>query len=68
MSGRATAHVDTYVRDHLPPAELCPDVDWSGLPELAYPERINAAAPLLDSWIERGLGDRPVLHLASGTW
>jgi 2-aminobenzoate-CoA ligase len=43
-------------------------VDWSGLPELSYPDRLNAAAPLLDTWIERGLGDRPVLHHADGTW
>jgi 2-aminobenzoate-CoA ligase len=65
---RATAHVDTFVRDHLPPRELCPNVDWSGLPELSYPDQMNAAAPLLDTWIERGLGDRPALHHADGTW
>ena len=68
MTARPTAHVDTFVRDHLPPRDLCPDVDWSGLPELAYPDRINVAAPLLDAWIERGLGDRPALHHAEGSW
>jgi 2-aminobenzoate-CoA ligase len=65
---RATAHVDTFVRDHLPPPDLCPDVDWSGLPDLSYPDQFNVAAPLLDAWIEHGLGDRPVLHHADGTW
>lgn len=68
MSERPTAHVDTFVRDHLPPRDLCPNVDWSSLPELSYPDRLNAAAPLLDIWIERGLGDRPVLRHADGTW
>ena len=68
MTVRETAHVDTFVRDHLPPRDLCPNVDWSGLPELSYPDRLNAAAPLLDTWIERGLGDRPALHHADGTW
>ena len=68
MSVRTTAHVDTFVRDHLPSRDLCPDVDWSSLPELSYPDRINAATPLLDVWIERGLGDRPALHHADGTW
>jgi 2-aminobenzoate-CoA ligase len=60
--------VDTFVRDHLPPADLLPEVDWSGLSDLSYPDRINAATLLLDTWIERGLGDRPALHHATGTW
>jgi 2-aminobenzoate-CoA ligase len=68
VSVRTTAHVDTFVRDHLPPRDLCPNVEWSGVPELSYPDQLNAAAPLLDTWIERGLGDRPVLHHADGTW
>ena len=68
MSVRTSAHVDTFVRDHLPPRDFCPDVDWSSLPELSYPDRLNAAAPLLDTWIDRGLGDRPALHHADGVW
>jgi 2-aminobenzoate-CoA ligase len=68
VSVRTSAHVDTFVRDHLPPRDLCPNVDWSSLPELSYPDQLNAAALLLDTWIERGLGDRPVLHHADGTW
>ena len=27
-----TAHVDTFARDHLPPRELWPVRDWSGVP------------------------------------
>jgi 2-aminobenzoate-CoA ligase len=63
-----TAHVDTFVRDHLPPRELWPRTDWSGVPELAYPERLNAAGVLLDGWIARGQGDRPVFHYLDDVW
>ena len=63
-----TAHVDTFVRDQLPPAELRPHVDWSGVPELAYPGLLNAAGPLLDDWIGKSQGDRIVLRHAGGDW
>ena len=42
-----TAHVDTFVRDRLPPAEQQPEFLFT-LPELQYPERLNAAAELID--------------------
>ncbi|MFN3388908.1 MAG: AMP-binding protein [Allosphingosinicella sp.] len=42
-----TAHVDTFVRDRLPPAEQQPDFLFE-LPELRYPERLNAAVELID--------------------
>jgi 2-aminobenzoate-CoA ligase len=41
-----TSHIDRFVLDHLPPPEQHPDLIFS-LPELAYPERLNAAAELL---------------------
>jgi len=41
-----TSHLDRFVLEHLPPIEQQPDLIFS-LPELAYPERINAAAELL---------------------
>jgi 2-aminobenzoate-CoA ligase len=68
VSDRGTAHVDTFVRDHLPPRELWPNTDWSGVPELSYSNHVNAAKALLDEWIARGHGHRPALHHASGTW
>jgi 2-aminobenzoate-CoA ligase len=43
-----TAHLDTFVRDRLPPPEAQPDFLFD-LPELQYPERLNAAAELLSS-------------------
>jgi len=45
-----------------------PSVDWSGVPELNYPSRLNAAGPLLDDWIANGHGDRPALRHAGGDW
>jgi 2-aminobenzoate-CoA ligase len=37
---------DSFVRDRLPPAEILPEFRFD-LPELQYPERLNAAAELL---------------------
>jgi len=37
---------DSFVRDRLPPRELLPEFRFD-LPELQYPERLNAAAELL---------------------
>jgi 2-aminobenzoate-CoA ligase len=62
----ASAHVDSFARDHLPPAELWPTLDYSGLPELAYPPRLNCAAELLDRMVEAGHGERTAI-LAPGT-
>jgi len=62
-----SAHVDTFCRDHLPPDGLWPDLRFS-LPELRYPERLNAAAELLDVTSgERG-GGRPCLLSPELTW
>jgi len=64
-----TAHIDTFIRDHMPPRELWPEMDYSALPELAaYPDRMNAAAELLDSMVARGFGDRPALRFGDAVW
>jgi 2-aminobenzoate-CoA ligase len=44
--------VDTFCRDHLPPAQTWPEFLFD-LPELHYPERLNCAAGLLDAVIDR---------------
>ncbi len=59
---------DTFCEDHLPPPELRPIADWSGVPELAYPERLNAVAELVDAHVRRGDGDRVALRFADGVW
>ena len=43
----ATAHVDTFARDNLPPRELRPEFRFD-LPQLRYPARTNCAGELLD--------------------
>lgn len=64
-----TAHVDTFIRDSLPPEALWPEMDYSVLPELsAYPRRLNAAAELLDKLVAGGHGDRPFLYFGDQVW
>lgn len=63
-----TGHVDTFCAEHLPPAELQPDRVWSGVPELAYPSRLNCAAELLDVMVAAGNGDRPAIRFPGGMW
>jgi len=54
---------DSFVRDRLPPPELLPEFRFD-LPELQYPERLNAAAELLKG------GDRQALAVVNdhGRW
>lgn len=60
-----TAHVDTFTRDHLPPRDQWPDLVFD-LPELAYPERLNCGAELLDRALERGWGGRTAILTPAG--
>ncbi len=55
-----SAHLDSFARDHLPPAERWPLLRFD-LPELEYPERMNCAVELLDRMVERGCGERIAL-------
>lgn len=63
-----TGHVDTFAADRLPPRELWPVRDWTGIPELAYPARLNCAAELLDANVDGGRAKRPVIHWPDGSW
>src|SRR3569833_2109046 len=63
-----TAHVDTFVADRLPPRELWPVRDWTGVPELAYTPRVNCATALLDKMAAGTGGMRPVIHWQDGRW
>ncbi|MFE9254242.1 AMP-binding protein [Streptomyces sp. NPDC006879] len=65
MELKPSAHVDTFCRDHLPPAEQWPELLFE-LPELAYPERLNCGTELLDTTIERFGADRPVFRTGAG--
>ena len=66
--GVPTAHADTFAREMLPPHELWPDMDYGGIPELAYPDRMNCATELLDRALERGWGERIAFRSPDATW
>ena len=55
-----SAHVDTFTRDSLPPAEQWPDLVLDR-PEFQYPDYLNAAVELTDRMVEQGFGDRTAL-------
>ncbi len=63
-----SAHLDTFTRDHLPPAHLWPTIEFT-LPELRYPDRLNAATELIDVPAATFGADRPALRTPAGeTW
>ena len=63
-----TAHVDRFARRRMPPRSLWPTLNFNGIPELAYPRRLNCAAELLDRIVARGDGARTVFVHAGGNW
>ena len=52
-----SGHVDRFAAEHLPTKEQMPDV-LLDLPELRYPEKLNAVERLLDHHIRDGHGGR----------
>lgn len=55
-----SAHVDGFARDSLPPLDQWPD--FLDSPDTRYPERLNAAAELLDRHVAEGRGDAIALR------
>jgi 2-aminobenzoate-CoA ligase len=63
-----TAHIDSFIRDHLPPRELWPTMDYTALPELAaYPRRLNAAVELLDMAVP-AFAERAAVRFGDEVW
>lgn len=56
---------DTFARDHLPPAELWPTLEFT-TPSLQYPERLNAAVELIDAAVAAHGAERPALRTPDG--
>jgi len=56
-----SAHLDTYARDHLPPADEWPEFLLDS-PDVAYPARMNCAVELVDAMVARGHGERVALR------
>jgi 2-aminobenzoate-CoA ligase len=63
-----SGHHDSFARDHLPPRELWPVMDYGGVPGLDYPRRLNAAVELLDRMVEKGHGARACLRTDGAIW
>ena len=62
----ASAHIDTFARDRLPPPEEWPEILES--PDTCYPDRMNAAVELLDAMIDRGFGESVAVRGEGGPW
>jgi 2-aminobenzoate-CoA ligase len=62
-----SAHTDSFCRDRLPPGDQWPRLVFD-LPELRYPDRLNAATALLDDTVARLGPDRPCLRSPDETW
>ncbi|NSX56279.1 AMP-binding protein [Parasulfitobacter algicola] len=53
-----TAHIDSFARDNLPPADQWPDFLLDGFD---YPDILNAAVELTDAMVAKGFGDHTAL-------
>ncbi len=60
-----SAHIDTFVRDNLPPPALRPKLIFEP-PTPRYPQRMNLATELLDRLVAEGHGDRVALRAPDG--
>lgn len=60
-----TAHVDTFARDHLPPQAQWPKFEFT-IPEVNYPEYLNAATELIDKPAAAHGRDRAALLTPQG--
>ncbi|MGU7770271.1 AMP-binding protein [Burkholderia sp. MR1-5-21] len=60
-----SAHIDTFARDRLPPAERQPVYRFD-LPALQFPPQLNCATALLDRRIANGDGDRLCIQAPGG--
>lgn len=71
MNLSPSAHQDTFCRDNLPPQELWPTLEFT-VPEVQYPERLNAGKVLIDDAVTQFGYDnagtpRPALLTPDGT-
>ncbi|WP_395646966.1 AMP-binding protein [Terricaulis sp.] len=57
-----SAHVDTFVRDNLPPREMWPELRFT-LPELQFPATYNASS-ILDAAVSNEHGDNVAVYTA----
>ncbi len=67
MKTVASAHVDTFVRDRLPPLEEWPEMRFD-LPELQYPARVNVGCVLADGPLAEGQAGRVAVIGGETIW
>jgi len=67
MEPSHSAHLDTFSRDNLPPADQWPRLSFT-LPGLDYPANLNCAVALLDETMRRRGSDQPCLRSPTETW
>jgi 2-aminobenzoate-CoA ligase len=60
-----TSHLDTFARDHLPPFEQWPRLEFT-TDLLAYPDRLNAAVEIIDASVAAFGPDRPAIRTDTG--
>jgi 2-aminobenzoate-CoA ligase len=63
----ATAYLDTFANDNLPPRSLWPELSFD-LDELSYPERLNCSVELLDKMVAAGHAQSPAILGADLCW
>ncbi|MFC3374571.1 AMP-binding protein [Rugamonas sp. CCM 8940] len=63
----ASAYIDHFARDHLPPPEQWPELCFD-LPQLQYPARLNCVAELLDAAVAGSAGERPAIRSDTQSW
>jgi 2-aminobenzoate-CoA ligase len=66
LMSSGTAHLDTFARDNLPPREHWPQFVFE-LPELQFPERVNAGR-LLDRAVATGYGGKAAVLWGDESW
>jgi 2-aminobenzoate-CoA ligase len=67
MAENASAHEDTFARDHLPPEDQWPTLTFD-IPDVQYPARLNCGHELLDATIDAHGADRPCLVTPQEGW
>jgi 2-aminobenzoate-CoA ligase len=63
----STAHIDTFARDNLPPAEQQPEYLFD-LPGLQFAQQLNCATELLDRHVAEGRGERLCIRAPGLRW
>lgn len=65
MTISPSAYADSFARDHLPPADQWPTLEFT-TEALVYPEQLNAASEIIDRAVATYGADRPALRVPSG--